>query len=59
MDVRALNRTGGSRSQLCEMFVPDPADLICRVILIFGKPEFAFFADDVEDLSTNESLSSH
>ena len=32
------------------MLVPDPADQVVRVILILGKPELAFFADDIEDL---------
>ncbi len=39
-----------SRCQFDKVFVPDPADLVCRVILIFGEPELAVFANDIEDL---------
>jgi hypothetical protein len=38
------------RGQLDKMLVPDPADLVRRVILILGEPKFPFFANDVKDL---------
>lgn len=39
-----------SRCQFGEMFVPDPADLVGRIVLVLRKPKFALCADDVEDL---------
>ena len=39
------------------MLVPDPADRIGRVVLVLRKPEFAFFADDVEDLEDKHNMS--
>ncbi len=32
------------------MFVPDPADRVVSVILVFGEPQLALFANDIEDL---------
>jgi hypothetical protein len=34
------------------VFAPDPADLVGRIVLVLRKPELAFLADDIEDLST-------
>lgn len=32
------------------MLVPYPADQVVGVVLVLGKPELAFFANDVENL---------
>ena len=32
------------------MFTPDPSDLVIWIVLIFGKPQLAFLANDIEDL---------
>lgn len=37
------------------MLVPYPADQVVRVVLVFCKPELAFFADDIEDLKEQVS----
>jgi len=34
----------------CEVFLPNPADDSPGVVLISGKPELAFLADDIKDL---------
>ena len=51
--VRHPQRTRKRRSggQLDKVFVPDPPDQISAVILVLGKPELAFFADDIEHLT--------
>ena len=41
-----------SRCQFDKVFVPDPADLVRCVILVFGQPELAILANDIEDLRT-------
>ena len=46
--VRGVRNQSGS--QLDKVLVPDPSNQIVGVVLIFGKPELAFLANDVEDL---------
>jgi len=41
------------------VLVPYPADQVVGVVLIFGEPEFAFFADNVEDLEGRVSNLNH
>ncbi len=38
------------RCQFDKVFVPDPADLVCHVVLIFGQPELTLFTKHVKDL---------
>lgn len=45
-----MNTGTVSRGQFGKVFVPDPADLVGGIVLILREPEFALFADDVEDL---------
>ncbi len=35
------------------MFVPDPADHVVPIILVFSQPELALFADNIEDLESH------
>ena len=44
------------RSQFGKMLVPDPADRVGGIVLVLRKPEFAFFADDVEDLEKKHDM---
>lgn len=37
-------------SQFDKVFVPYPANCLLRVVLVFGKPKFAFFSNDIKDL---------
>jgi hypothetical protein len=37
-------------SKLCEMFAPDPSNLISWIILVFGEPKLALFSYDIKDL---------
>ena len=46
-----------SGSQLDEVFIPDPSDLVGSIILVFSKPKLAFFTDDIEDLE--QSVDQH
>lgn len=36
--------------QFDKVLVPYPSDQICGVVLVFGKPKFAFLANDIEYL---------
>lgn len=39
------------------MLVPDPSNLVVGVILVFGKPELALFANDIENLGKKTLVS--
>lgn len=40
------------RGQFGKVLVPDPADLVGRVILVLREPELPLFTDDIEDLAS-------
>ena len=39
--------------QPCKMFVPNPSNLLLRIILVFCQPKFSSFADHIKDLTSN------
>lgn len=52
MVIADLEAGESSRCQLDEMLVPNPSNLVVKVVLILRKPELALLADDIKDLHT-------
>jgi hypothetical protein len=38
------------------VLVPDPADGVAGIILVFGEPKLAFLTDDIENLKDRRSV---
>ena len=50
-----MSRSWGLGHQLRKMLLPNPADQPGRIILVFGEPELAPLADDIEDLKRDRT----
>lgn len=46
-----------SGGELGEVLVPDPANLVGGVVLVFSEPKLAFLGHNIEDLKRNRLVS--